>query len=102
MPDLTAGELQQAGTTESRAWIGDADQKLGALANAAGADGERMGRCIGEQIGIHDAEHEYALLLAYKRRDSGALVAIGKAVGTCGELKVTHAASYEQSLTTEP
>jgi len=112
-PDLTDPQIAQAGhgLNSSTAFIGSEDEVLGSLgsgasvnaaSNTINAGAERFGRCIAEQIGIHDASHEIALLIAYNRRDSGALQAIGKATGTCVGLKVTHAASYEQSLKSNP
>lgn len=101
-PDLTTAQWQQLGTSVDRAWIGDADERLGALANTHGSAGQREGRCIAEQIRIHDATREYALLLAFKQHDAAAERAVGNAVGTCVGLETTHDPRFEQSLAKNP
>jgi hypothetical protein len=66
----------------------------------------RIGRCIGEQLTIHDLGHELALIVAYNRRapaaDEAAQAAVEKASTVCAGDTITPDASYRQSLATNP
>lgn len=101
-PQLSNAQWQMAGISLDQAWIGDADQRLGALANTRGPGGERFGRCMAERLRIHDATREYALLVAYKLHSHQAEVAVGSATGTCVGMKVAHDPSFAVSLSKIP
>ncbi len=112
-PKLTEAQIAQAGSglSKASASLGTVDEVLGSMAAGAHVDPSakalddqyaRFGRCIGEQIGIHDRQHELALVIAYDRKQPAAQQAVEKESGICSGLQITHDHSYQQSLTANP
>ena len=62
----------------------------------------RFGRCMAEDMKIHDLGHELALLAVYNRNVHGVQAAVEKASTVCEALVITPDANYKQSLKTNP
>jgi hypothetical protein len=62
----------------------------------------RFGRCMDEQLRIHDVGHELALLIACNRKNLTVQAAVEKESAICQGSVITPNASYRQSLTTNP
>jgi hypothetical protein len=112
-PKLTVAQIAQAGhsLTKANASLGTVDEVLVSVPANVRVDPSaktlddqyaRFGRCMGEQIGIHDLWHELALLIAYNHKDPAALRAVENESATCVGLQVTHDHSYQQSLRANP
>lgn len=99
------------GLTTANANLGTVDEVFGAVAanvhvnpsaNALNDQYARFGRCMAEQMKIHDLGHELALLVAYNRKDRRVQTAVEKASSVCAGLAITPNANYKQSLKTNP
>ena len=112
-PKITAASIRQAGygLTQTNANLATVDKAFGSAAadvhvNPAAKtlndQHARFGRCIGEQMKIHDPGHELALLVAYNRKDPAAQAAVEKASLICTGLAIAADASYKTSLKTNP
>jgi hypothetical protein len=112
-PKVSAALIAQAGDglTSANTKLGTLDEVLGSVAAGAHVDPstkhlnheyERFGRCIGEQLRIHDPGHELALLSAYNRKDRAAQAGVNKSSLVCEGFAITPDAGYRQSLTTNP
>jgi hypothetical protein len=112
-PKVTAALIAQAGygLTLTNANLGTVDQALASAATGAHVSPSakrlndeyaRFGRCMGEQLKIHDLGHELALLAAYNRKSRSAQAAVGNASLVCYGSAITPDASYRQSLVTNP
>jgi hypothetical protein len=112
-PKVTAALIVQAGygLTAANTKLGTVDEILGSVAAGAHVDTstkhlnqeyERFGRCMGEQLRIHDPGHELALLIAYNRKDRAAQAGVDKSSLVCEGFAITPNARYRQSLTTNP
>jgi hypothetical protein len=112
-PEVTSGLIAQAGygLTGTNANLGTVDEVFGSVpadarvnpsARTLNDQYARFGRCMGEQIKIHDLGHELALLIAYKRKDRGVQAAVERASAVCEGLAITPDATYRQSLKADP
>lgn len=113
MPKLTEAQIVQAGygLTKANANLGTVDEVLGSVPADVRVDPSakmlndqyaRFGRCMGEQLRIHDLGHELAVLIAYNRKDPPALQAVEKESATCEGLQIANDPSYRQSLKANP
>jgi hypothetical protein len=112
-PEVTPALIRHAGfgLTVANANVGTVDEVLGAVpanvhvtpsARTLNDQYARFGRCMGEDLKIHDLGHELALLVAYKRKDRLVQAAVEKASSVCEGLAIAPDASYEQSLKANP
>jgi hypothetical protein len=112
-PRVTAALIAQAGygLNRANANLGTADEVFGSVpadvhvnpsAKALDDQYARFGRCMAEQMKIHDLGHELALLSAYNRKDHQVQAAVEKASAVCQGLAITPDANYKQSLKTNP
>ena len=112
-PKVTAALIRQAGygLTPANANIGTVDEVIGAQSanvhvnpSAKTLDSQytRFGRCIAEQMKIHDLGHELVLLIAYGRKDHTWQATVEKASSVCAGLAITPDANYKQSLKANP
>jgi len=62
----------------------------------------RFGRCMAEDMKIHDPGHEVALLVAYNRKDHTVQAAVEQASKVCAGLVITPDANFKQSLKANP
>jgi hypothetical protein len=112
-PKVTPALLARAGygLTAAHATLGIVDEVFGAVpadvhvnpsAKQLNDEYARFGRCMGEQLKIHDVGHELALLVAYNRKDRAVQAAVEKASSVCEGFAITPDANYKQSLMTNP
>jgi hypothetical protein len=112
-PRVTAGLVAQAGygLNQANTNLGTVDEVFGSVPADVNVDPSartlsdqyaRFGRCMAEQMKIHDLGHELALLIAYNRKDHDVQAAVEKASSVCEGLAITPDANYKQSLTTNP
>jgi hypothetical protein len=112
-PKLTAALIAQAGygLTQANTTPGTVDEVFGSVtanvhvnpsAKTLNDQYARFGRCMAEDMRIHDLGHELALLVAYHRKDRAAQAAVEKASLVCTGLAITPDASYNASLKTNP
>jgi hypothetical protein len=95
-PKITAGLIAQSGDglTAANANLGRVDEVFGSVPANVHVDPSaktlndqyaRFGRCMAEQMKIHDLGHELALLIAYNQKDRAAQAAVEKASSVCTE-----------------
>jgi hypothetical protein len=112
-PRVTAALVDQAGYGLNRANtnVGTVDEVFGSVpadvhvnpsATVLNDQYARFGRCMAEQMKIHNLGRELALLIAYNRKDHNVQAAVESASSVCEGLAITPDASYEQSLRTNP
>jgi hypothetical protein len=112
-PKVTAGLIAQAGygLTAANANLGTVDEVIGSVSADTHVDPStkplddeyaRFGRCMAEQLKIHDVGHELALLVAYNRKDHTVQAAVEKESAVCEGFAITPDANYQQSLATNP
>jgi hypothetical protein len=112
-PKVTPALIRQTGygLTAANANIGTVDEVIGAQSanvhvnpSAKTLDNQytRFGRCIAEQMKIHDLGHELVLLIAYVRKDRTLQATVEKASSVCAGLAITPDANYKQSLKANP
>lgn len=113
MPRVTPALIAGAGygLTQANTNLGTVDEVFGSVvanvhvnASAKTLDDQhaRFGRCMGEQMRIHDLGHELALLIAYTRKDRAVQAPVEKASTICEGSAITPDASYKESLRTDP
>ena len=113
LPKVTPTLMRQAGhgLTATDANLGTVDEAIGALsanvhvnpsAKTLNNQYARFGRCIAEQMKVHDLGHELVLLIAYDRKDHTLQAAVEKASSACAGLAITPDANYKQSLKANP
>src|SRR6476469_5411938 len=97
--------------TAANATLGTVDEVLGAgvangrvnpSANTLNDQYARFGRCMAEQMKIHDLGHELALLIGYNRKDPASQTAVEKASSVCAGVVIMPDANYKQSLKANP
>lgn len=112
-PKITAGLVAQAGygLTPADANLGTVDEVFGSVpanvhvdpsAKALNDQYARFGRCMAEQMKIHDLGHELTLLAAYNRKDRAVQAAVEKASSVCAGDAITPDVGYKESLTANP
>jgi hypothetical protein len=112
-PKVTSALISQAGygLTVTNANLASVDEVFGAVpanvhvnpsAKNLNDQYARFGRCMAEQMKIHDLGHELALLVAYNRRNHTVQAAVEKASSVCEGLAITPDANYKQSLKANP
>ena len=112
-PKITAGLIAQAGDglTPANANLGSVDEVSGSVPANVHVDPSaktlndqyaRFGRCMAEQMKIHDQGDELALLIAYNRKDRAPQAAVENASSVCTGDAIAPDASYEESLTANP
>jgi hypothetical protein len=112
-PKINAGLIAHAGygLTAANANLATVDEVFGSVPADVHVDPSaktlndqyaRFGRCMAEQMKIHDLGHELALLAAYNRKDRAAQAAVEKASSICEGAAITPDASYKESLTANP
>ena len=112
-PTITSGLIARAGygLTPANTNLGTVDEVFGSVpanihidpsAKALNDQYARFGRCMAEQMKIHDLGHELALLAAYNRKERAAQAAVEKASLVCEGDAITPDASYKESLTANP
>jgi hypothetical protein len=112
-PKVTAALIAQAGNglTARNATLGAVDEVVGSVpadvhlnpsAKQLNDEYARFGRCMAEQLRIHDVGHELALLAAYNRKDRAVQAAVEKTRSVCEGFAITPDARYTQSLITNP
>lgn len=113
MPKLAETQLALAehGLTEANANPGTDDEVLGSVpagvdinpsAKTLGDQYARFDRCMAEHIGIHNSEHQLALLITYNRRARDALQTVETASMACKGLQIARGPEYNQSLKANP
>jgi hypothetical protein len=112
-PKLTAALIAQAGSglTDANTDRGTVDEVFGSVPANVHVDPSaktlndqyaRFGRCMAEQMRIHDIGHELALLVAYNRKDPATQAAVEEESSICEGFAITPNASYRESLNTNP
>lgn len=112
-PRVTAALIAQAGygLNQANTDLGTADEVFGSVpadahvnpsAKTLNDQYARFGRCMAEQMKIHDLGHELALLIAYRRKDHNLQAAVETASSICEGRAITPDTYYKQSLTTNP
>jgi hypothetical protein len=112
-PRVTPGLIAGAGygLTEANTNLGTVDEVFGSVVasvhvnpSAKTLDDQyaRFGRCMGEQMRIHDLGHELALLIAYTRKDRAVQAPVEKASTICEGSAIAPDASYKESLKADP
>ncbi|MBV9798855.1 MAG: hypothetical protein JO039_12485 [Solirubrobacterales bacterium] len=112
-PKITAGLIARAGSglTAANTNLGTIDEVLGSVpadvhvnpsAKPLNDQHARFGRCMAEQMRIHDLGHELELLAAYNRRDRVVQAAVEHASSVCEGSAITPDASYKEVLTANP
>lgn len=112
-PKVTAALIAQAGYGLDRAntSLGTVDEVFGAVpalvtvnpsARTLNDQYARFGRCMAEDMRIHDLGHELALLAAYNRKDHTVQAAVETASSVCAGVVITPDADFKQSLKVNP
>jgi len=112
-PKVTAALIAQAGygLNQANTSLGRVDEVFGSVpadvrvnpsAKTLNDQYARFGRCMAEQMKIHDLGHELALLVAYNRNDHGVQAAVETASTVCAGIVITPDANYKQSLKANP
>jgi hypothetical protein len=112
-PKVTAALIAQSGygLNQANTSLGTVDEVFGSVpadvrvnpsAKTLNDQSARFGRCMAEQMKIHDLGHELALLIAYSRKDHTVQAAVEKASSVCEGLAITPDANYKQSLKANP
>jgi hypothetical protein len=112
-PKVTAALIGQAGygLDQANTSLGTVDEVFGAVPAAVHVNPSaktlndqyaRFGRCMAEDMKIHDLGHELALLVAYNRNDHTVQAAVEQASKVCAGLVITPDANFKQSLKANP
>jgi hypothetical protein len=112
-PKVTAAVIAQAGygLNQANTSLGTVDEVFGSVptdvrvnpsAKTLNDQYARFGRCMAEEMKIHDLGHELALLIAYNRKDRTVQAAVEKASSVCEGFAITPDANYKQSLKANP
>lgn len=112
-PKVTSALIAQAGYSLNQAntSLGTVDEVFGSVpadvrvnpsAKELNDQYVRFGRCMPEEMKIHQLGHELALLIAYNRKNHTVQAAVEKAFSLCEGLAITPDRNYKQSLKTNP